>query len=148
VEVVGTRFSFDVSSVESKVVVFEGAVSVQSVQAGADPKTLTAGHQITLLAGGGARVTDPPGVAASQPHADPAGHMAFNSAPLDEVASVVNRAKRNPKIVVLDSAKAHPFTGSIDVSDPEKLVLILERRSELVVTRKGAEVHIRAKSTQ
>jgi transmembrane sensor len=72
--------------------------------------------------------------------------LIFDNAPLDEIAAEFNRYNQSMhlRLVGLENDK-HRFDGSFDASDPQSLIEMLSRETDLVIERHSAKVVIRAR---
>ena len=150
IEVVGTRFGVNATPAQSSINVLSGVVRVSSITArGEPPRTLTQGQGIVVLAGG--KISEDIATR-SAPGARPASQAPKRpdlfGKTLVEIAAAFNEHNPKTRLVVEGAAQKETLWATVSLDNPEELIRILQRRSNITVTREGDRVVVRPRDTQ
>lgn len=144
VRAIGTQFDVYRSKAGTRVTVLEGKVAVTLAGAaveispqGSVPLLVGAGEQAVVTARSPVKTREPD---ISSATAWTQGRLVFKATPLRDVADEFNRYNEKPLVVRDAQLSEFKVTGSFSSTDPTSLILFLESRPGITVTREQSQI--------
>ncbi len=142
----GTRFNFRYDGVRADVKVDEGYVVLRGSHDRTPPADLFAGEQASLLADGSVQVVfKVPAASGAVTQAPERSTQTFRRVAYPEVAEAFNTHRGHKVFEVAGSACTRTISSTLNVADPQALVVAVEANPDLALDKRGSVMVIRGR---